>query len=97
MFSIYSQCDSHLGEWFRSSVSTLHSRAARDFESSSSCEQIVTENAQIDGRVLDLVLTDFPGSVVVRVDSQIGTLEHSAVFIDFGLTWCVGKRPTRRT
>ena len=41
-------------------MTNLHGRAARDFASSSGCEQMVTELTHIDGGVLDLVLTDVP-------------------------------------
>ena len=56
--------------------------SARDFASSSGCEQMITEPTHIDGGVLDLVLTDVPDVVVVRVGSPVGILDHSAVFID---------------
>ena len=43
---------------------------------------MVTEPTGIDGGVLDLVLTDIPDVVGVRVGSPVGTSDHSAIFID---------------
>ena len=41
--------------------------AARDFVSSSGLEQTVTKPTHIDGGMLDLVMTDVPNVVRVRV------------------------------
>ena len=43
---------------------------------------MVTEPTHIDGKVLDLVLTDVPDIVGVRVGSTVGTSDHIAIFID---------------
>ena len=60
----------------------LHDTAARDLVSSSGCEQMATEPIHIEGEgVLDLLLTDVPDAIGVRVDSPVGTTDHSAVFI----------------
>ena len=60
---------------------TLRGRDVRDF-ASSGCEQMVMDPTHIDRGVLDLVLTDVPTLVRVRVDSPVRTSGHSAVFID---------------
>ena len=73
--------NTHHEEWLESST-TLHGRAERDFASSSSFEQMVTEPTHIDGGVLVLVLTNVPGVEGVWVGSPVGTSDHSAVFID---------------
>ena len=57
----------------------------------------VTEPTHIDEWVLDLVLTDVPDIVGVRVCSSVGTSDHSAIFIDVVLdqpflTWYVSRR-----
>ena len=65
-------------EWLESSTIYLHGRVACDFDSSSGCEKIVTEPRYIGGGVLDLVLTDAPDAVGIRVGSPVGTLDHSA-------------------
>ena len=69
---------------------------------SSGCEQMVTEPTHVDGGVLDLVLTDVPDIIGVRVSSPGVPSDHSAVFIMFimlctHLTWCVGRRSISRT
>ena len=43
---------------------------------------MVTEPTYNDGGVLDLVLTDVPDLVGIRVGSPVGTSYHSAVFAD---------------
>ena len=48
-------------------------------------KQMVTKPTHIDGGVLELVLTEFPDVVRVRVDLPVGTSDHSAAFIDVGL------------
>ena len=55
-------------------------KVARDFAFSSGCEQIVTKPTHIDEGVIDLVLTDVPDVVGVRVD--LSTSDDSAIFID---------------
>ena len=62
---MYSDVNIHHEGWFVFSMTNLHGSAARDFVSSSGCEQMVTEPTHIDGGVLALVLTDFPDVVVV--------------------------------
>ena len=57
----------------------LHGSAERGFASSSGWEQMVTETTHIDGRMLDLVLTDVPDVIGVRVGSSIGSTDHSAI------------------
>ena len=74
--------NSHQEKWLRSSTTTVHGRTARDIASSSSCNQMLTETTHIDGGLLDLVLTDAPELVGIRVGSSVGTSNHSAVFID---------------
>ena len=71
--------NAHQEEWLESSMINLHGRAARDFASSSSCEQMVTEPTHIDRGVLDLVLTDVPDVVGVRISWPVGTSDYSAV------------------
>ena len=60
----------------------MHCRAAFDFASSSGYEQMVMEPGDIDGGVLDLVLTDVHNLVEVRIGSPIGTTGHGAIFLD---------------
>ena len=55
-------------KWLGSSMTTVHDRAAVNFASSSNCEQMVTEPTHIGGGILDLVLTDVPDHVGVRVN-----------------------------
>ena len=43
---------------------------------------MVTEPTHIDGGVLDLVLTDVPDIVEVRVGTPVGTSGYSAVFMN---------------
>ena len=63
-------------------MTTLHGRAAPNFTSSSGCEQIVSEHTHIAGGVLDLVLTDVPGLIGLRVGSTLRTSDHTAIFIE---------------
>ena len=84
-FLFVGDVNAHHEEWLGSSTTNLHGRAARDFVSSSGYEQMVTEPTHIDGRVLDLVLTDIPDVVGVRVGSHVGTSDHIAVFMDIVL------------
>ena len=58
--------NAHHEKWLGSSMITV-----LDF-ASSGCEQMVTVPTFIDGRVLDLVLTDAYDLVGIRVDSQFG-------------------------
>ena len=74
--------NAHHEERLESSPINLNDRAARDFASSSGCEQMITEPTDIEGSVLDFVLTDVPDVVGVRVDSPVGTSNHRTVFID---------------
>ena len=74
--------NAHHEEWLNSFTTILHGRAARDFASLSSCERMKTEPTHIDGGVLDVMLTDVPDLIEVRVGSSVGTSDHSAVFID---------------
>ena len=57
----------------------LHSRAARNFASSSGCKQIVTAPTHIGEGVADSVLTDIHYVVGFRVGSPVGTSDHSAI------------------
>ena len=41
---------------------------------------MITKPIHVDGEVLNLVLTDVPGVVTVRVGPPVGTSDHSAVF-----------------
>ena len=52
--------NAHPEEWFRSSTTNLHGKAARDFDSISGWEQMITAHTYIDEGVLGLGLTDFP-------------------------------------
>ena len=70
--------EKHLGF----STTNLHGRSVRDFTSSLECEQMIAENTHVNGGLLDLVMTDVPDVIGIRVDSAIGTSDHSAVFID---------------
>ena len=45
-------------------------------------EQMISEPTHIDEGVLDLMLTDIPDAIGVRVDSPVGTSDHSVMFID---------------
>ena len=72
--------NTHQEVWLGSSTTTLHSKAARDFASSSGCEQTFTEPTHIDGGVLDLVLTYVSDLVGIRVDSPVEISDHLAVF-----------------
>ena len=56
-------------KWLGPSTKNLHGRTARDFASSSACEQMFMEPTHIDGEMFDFVLTDVPGIEGVRVDS----------------------------
>ena len=60
----------------------FYDQSARNFVSSSSCEQTVTEPTHIDGGVFALVLTDVPDVVAVRVGSLVETTDQGAVYID---------------
>ena len=51
-FLFVSDLNAYHEGWLGSSTMPLHGRAARDFASSSGCEQIVTDLAHIDGGVL---------------------------------------------
>ena len=74
--------NAHNEEWLGSTTTNLHGRAVRNFAPSSGCEQMITEPTHIDIGVLDLVLTDVPDVVGVRVGSPDGTSGYSALFID---------------
>ena len=63
---------------------------------------MLIEPTHVDREVFDLVLTDVPDVVVVRVSSPVGTSDQSAVFIDFMLEQLfhiryVGRRFISRT
>ena len=79
-FLFVGDVSAHDEEWLGFSTINLHGRAARDFVSSSGCEQMVSEPTHIEGRV-----TDISDIVGVRVGSPVGTSDHSAVFIDIVL------------
>ena len=55
-FLIIGDVNAHHEEWIKCSTMNLHSRAS-DFVSSSGCELMVKEPTNIDGGLLDLVLT----------------------------------------
>ena len=75
--------NAHHEEWHEPFMTILPGRAPRDFAPSSGCEQMVTEPAQkIDGRVLDLVLTDVLDLVGVQVGLPVGTSDHTTVSRD---------------
>ena len=74
---VYARNEERLG----SSMTNVHARAARAFASVSGCKQMVTEPTHIDGGVLDLVLTDVPDVIRVRVGLP-GTSNHCAVFMN---------------
>ena len=81
-FLIVGGVNTHHGEWLGSSTINLHGRAALCFALSSGCEQIVAEPTHIEGRMFDLVLTDVPDVVGVRIGSLVVTSYFSAIFID---------------
>ena len=81
-FLLVFDVNAHHEEWLGSYTTNLHGRVVRDFSSLSGCEQMVTELTPIGGEVFDLVLTDVPDVVGVRVGSPVGTCDHSAVFMD---------------
>ena len=72
-------------QWLGSSTTNLQGRDERDFASSSACEQMVTESTAIDGWVQELVMTNVADVVEVRVDSSVGTSDHSSMFPDAAL------------
>ena len=57
--------NAHHEKWLEPTTTNLIGRIARDFASSSVCEQINKESTHIDGGVLDLVLTNVPHVVGV--------------------------------
>ena len=83
-FLFVGDVNAHHSEWLGSSKTNLHERDARDLTSSLGCEMI-TEPTHIDGGVLDLMLTDVPDGVRVRLGSPIEPLDHSVIFIDVAL------------
>ena len=72
--------NAHHEEWLGSSTTTLLGRAARDFASSSGCEQMVKKPKHIDRIVSALVVTDVPDLVKVWVGSPVGISDHRTVF-----------------
>ena len=60
VFLFVGDTNAYREEWLGSSTTALHGWAVRDFASLSGCEQMVTGPIHIDGRELDLVLTDTP-------------------------------------
>ena len=66
----------------KSGLGLLRRRDMRDFASSSGCQQMVTEPTHNDRGVLELVLTDIPDGVEIRVGSTLGTSDHSAIFMN---------------
>ena len=72
----------HHEERLASSTITVHGRAALNFASSAGCGQMVTEPTHFDGGVLDLLLTDIYDLVEIRVDSSVGTSDHSTIIMD---------------
>ena len=51
-FLLVGDVNAHHGEWLRYSSTNWYGRVARDFASSSGCEQMVTEPTHINGGVL---------------------------------------------
>ena len=71
-------------------MTTLHGRTARDFASSLAF-------TYINGDVLDLVLTDVPDLVGVRVGLPVSMSVHSVVFIDVVLEQLIPHLVTQGT
>ena len=74
--------NAHPEGWLGSSTMYLHGRVARDFASSSGCNQMVVRPTHIDGGVLDLVLTDIPDRAEFRDGLPVTPSDHSAVLKD---------------
>ena len=77
LFLLVGDVSAYHEEWLWFSATTEHGRAARDFASSSDCEVYTHE-----WRVPDLMLTDVSDLVGFPVGLLVGTLDHSAAFID---------------
>ena len=82
-FSFFGDFNAHHTDWL-GSVSPTHcqGRAALDFANISGCDQLVSEPTHRSGNALDLVFTDVPSVVSVRVSSNIGTSDHSASSVE---------------
>ena len=71
-FLFVGDVNAHHNEYLGSSMTNLHGRVASDFASLSGCEQMGTEPTLTNSRVLDLVLTDVPDVVGIRVALPVG-------------------------
>ena len=77
-FLFVGDVNAHHEERLRSPTTNLHGRAARDLPHHR-VVQMVTEATHINGGAFDLVLTDVPDVLAVRVGLPVGTSNHSAI------------------
>ena len=101
-FLLVGDVNAHHEEGLGSSATHLHGRVARVFASSSDCKQMVMEPTHIDGGVLNLVLTDVPDVVRIRVvrllESQIiAPFLYALWWSNLFLTCYIGRRSILRT
>ena len=76
-FIFVGDLNAHHKEWLNSVSNTDQSgHAAFDFSSLSGCEQLVNSPTHQSGNCLDLLLTNVPGVVRVKVDPPIGRSDH---------------------
>ena len=67
---------------WHSQITDDDGRAAFEFGVSSGTSQLVKEQTHSRGNVLDLLFTDVPETVTVKVDDHIGNSDHSALSIN---------------
>ena len=78
-FLFMGDLNGHHQEWLGSTMTNSHGVAAFDFATVSGCDQLVVGPTHARGRILDLLMTDFPDLIWVAVVAPIGNPDHSAV------------------
>ena len=102
-FLFVGDVNAHHEERLGSFTTNLHSKTAHDFVSSLVVGRWLRSLKTLMKGCLDLVLTDVPDVVKVRVSLRVGTSDHIVIslymlcWINLFLTWCVGRRSISRT
>ena len=82
-FVFVGDLNAHHQQWLNSlSPTNRHGHAALDFSNLSGCTQLVTGPTHNSGNRLDLLLSDVPDVVEVKISPPIGKSDHSAISFD---------------
>ena len=96
-FVFVGDLNAHHTEWLNSiSPTNRHGRAALDFSNLSGCEQLVREPTHNSGNCLDLLLTDAPAVVSVRVVPPLGCSDHAGLAFNIQTAFPVPDDPISR-